>query len=90
MSKRQLLAFDTLDTNLLCQKLKLSRGEICVANFIPPANGARQGIIYWQKCDFSLKHLTLNSKKVGYLSKMSVLKQQWVKKIFAQREQIKL
>ena len=21
----------------------LSRGEICVANFIPPANGARQG-----------------------------------------------
>ena len=22
---------------------QLSRGEICVANFIPPANGARQG-----------------------------------------------
>ena len=52
--------FDKLNnTDLFLQYngYKLSRGEICVANFIPPANGARQGIIYWQKCDFSLKHL---------------------------------
>ena len=26
-----------------CYNIKLSRGEICVANFIPPANGVRQG-----------------------------------------------
>ena len=25
------------------RQIQLSRGEICVANFIPPANGARQG-----------------------------------------------
>ena len=30
-------------------KLKLSRGEICVANFIPPANGASQGNYFQAK-----------------------------------------
>ena len=34
---------------------KLSKGEICVANCIPPANGARQGSYYLQKVDFSQK-----------------------------------
>ena len=29
--------------------LKLNRGEICVANFIPPANGASQGSYLVQK-----------------------------------------
>jgi hypothetical protein len=34
---------------------KLSRGEICVANFIPPANGANQGSYVMQKADFGAK-----------------------------------
>ena len=29
--------------------LQLSRGEICVANFIPPANGASQGNYFLAK-----------------------------------------
>ena len=33
---------------LACQN-KLSRGQICVANFIPPANGASQGIYFLAK-----------------------------------------
>ena len=35
---------------------KLSRGKICVANFIPPANGARLGSY------FCVKSLTLAKK----------------------------
>ena len=31
------------------QIYKLSRGEICVANFIPPANGASQGNYFQAK-----------------------------------------
>ena len=33
----------------LASKIKLSRGEICVANFIPPANGASQGNYFLPK-----------------------------------------
>ena len=45
-----------LTYNLICEKqdpistnLKLSRGEICVANFIPPANGVSQGNYFLPK-----------------------------------------
>ena len=39
-------------------KHKLSRGEICVANLLPPVNSV-------QKCNFSLKngHLVIKSQK---------------------------
>ena len=31
--------------------LRLSKGEVCVANFIPPANGASQGIYFLPKTE---------------------------------------
>ena len=34
-------------------KYELSRGEICVANFIPPANGASQGNYFQAKIKFA-------------------------------------
>ena len=36
--------------------LQLSRGNICVANFIPPVNGGCLDNYLDQKCDFILKH----------------------------------
>ena len=35
--------FTRLDTQAMIEIKKLSRGEICVKNFIPPANGASLG-----------------------------------------------
>ena len=34
---------DTKNQKKIITSLKLSRGEICVANFIPPVNGASLG-----------------------------------------------
>ena len=41
--------------------LQLSRGNICVANFIPPVNGGCLDNYLDQKCDFILKH-SISSK----------------------------
>ena len=38
--------------------IKLSRGKICVANFIPPANGRVRVIISYQKVKNSLTPFT--------------------------------
>ena len=38
-------------------EIKLSRGEICVANFIPPANGASLGSYFFVKnLTLAIKH----------------------------------
>ena len=41
---------------------KLSRGEICVANFIPPANGASQGNIF----QANIPKMAVFEAKTGY------------------------
>ena len=47
---------------LCLNNLRLSRGEICVANFIPPAKVQDRVIIFCQKCDYSLKRLYFKKK----------------------------
>ena len=41
--------FSNLCYSIVTYKLQLSRGEICVANFIPPANGESQGNYFQAK-----------------------------------------
>ena len=47
--------------NIPCKLyLQLSRGEICVANFIPPADGARQGNYFLAKNVISVLNTYIN------------------------------
>ena len=49
LSKRLCLKFLNISLTL---KYKLSRGEICVANFIPPANGSMVRVVFCSKFKF--------------------------------------
>ena len=56
---------------ITCQ---LSRGEICSANFIPPANGASQGNFSCPQFDFSLKRHKLAIFEISAHSVWPVLR----------------
>ena len=58
----------------ISQQYKLSRGEICVANFIPLANGARQGKYLLAKIIFDTIYVTdkfASGKAVAAMSRIS-------------------
>ena len=58
---------------------QLSRGEICVANFIPPANGASQGN-YFPPKNYSMN---LNMFQSYSIDEKYFLLQFWHSEIFA-------
>ena len=51
----------------LNSRISLSRGEICVANFIPPANGASQGNYFQAK----IQKMANNFLEYDFLTKIS-------------------
>ena len=53
------------------KNIKLSRGEICVANFIPPVNGVSQSNYFLSK----------SYKLAVFEAKMSLQKQLWQPKL---------